>query len=128
MGEPFVERGGPHSVRRGSVNSTLIPARGAQRADSRSGEEAKAMYRALTESSVKCNSETPNPCADAEGTLDRARVLTAVGVAGFAVSLVGGALVVYEFVQSGPQRRKASARLVVDPAPGGGALKVTGRF
>ena len=86
------------------------------------------MYRAITESSTKCGSEAPGLCADAESKIDTALLLTAVGVAGFAVSALGGALVVYEFVQSDPQGRKANARLAIEPAPGGGALKVTGSF
>jgi hypothetical protein len=91
-------------------------------------EEAKAMFRDLTNGSGICENDTPGPCADAESKIDTALVLTAVGVAGAAVSAVGGALVVYEFVRSAPQERKASARLAIQPVPGGGALRVTGSF
>jgi hypothetical protein len=92
------------------------------------GAEANAMYRAQADSLTKCNSKTPDPCMAAEGRVDKARVLTAFGVAGVAVSAVGGALVVYELVRSAPQGRAANARVTIAVAPGEGALKVTGSF
>jgi hypothetical protein len=91
-------------------------------------EEAQRMYSDLTERSVKCRTDTSGVCADAEGTMDKAIALTAVGVAGAAVSVVGSVMVVYELGKLDPQARKANARLAVMPALNGGALKVIGRF
>jgi len=91
-------------------------------------EEAKVMYRALTESPVACRSGTPGPCKDAEDKIDTALAFTAIGVAGVAVSAVGGALLTYEFSRSAPQGRDVTARIAVEPMRGGGALKVTGCF
>jgi len=92
------------------------------------GDEAKEMYRALAGGHAKCTREEPGPCKDAEDKSDMARVLTAVGVAGFAASAVGGALIVYEFSRSDSEGRKVTAGLSVEPTPGGGALKITGGF
>ena len=90
--------------------------------------EAKEKYRALTHGSSVCEDATPGPCADAESKIDTALVLTAISVAGVAVSAVGGGLVVYEFVRTEPQASKVNAWLSIGPAPSGGIVRVTGHF
>jgi hypothetical protein len=92
------------------------------------GEEAKAMYRDLAGSAAQCAPGAPGPCKGAEEKIDTSRALTALGVGGFAVSALGGALLVYEFVQSDRQGGKPAARITVEPTRGGGLLTVTGGF
>jgi hypothetical protein len=92
------------------------------------GEEAKAMYRDLAGGPAKCTREAPGPCKDAEDEIDTSRALTALGVGAFAVSAVGGALLVYEFMRSGPQHRETTARIALEPTSGGGFLRVTVGF
>lgn len=97
-------------------------------AASATGNEAKEMYRALAEGPAKCTPAAPGPCKDAEDKTDTARMLMGVGVAGFAMSAVHGALIVYELLRPDSQGRKVAASLSVQPAHDGGALKVTGSF
>ncbi|HZF56431.1 MAG TPA: PEGA domain-containing protein [Polyangiaceae bacterium] len=90
--------------------------------------EANAMYRAVTETPAKCTPELPGPCKGAEDKIETALALTAVGVAGFAMSAVGGAVLIYELSRSDTQGRKATARLAFEPTHGGGVVRVTGDF
>lgn len=97
-------------------------------AASTSGEEGKAMYRALAGSSAVCEQSSSGPCKDAEDKIDASRTLTAVGAAGVAMSAVGVGLLVFEFLRSGPQEKDTSGRVTVEATRSGGALKVTGSF
>jgi hypothetical protein len=92
------------------------------------GEEAKAMYRELTNGSGLCERDNPGPCEEAEATIDKSRGLTAVGVAGIALSAIGGAMIVYEFVRPAPHGGAANGRVAIVPVSGGGALKVAVSF
>ena len=91
-------------------------------------EQAKAIAQPLGSSSTNCAVKANNPCLEVYDTMGQAVSLTAVGIVGIAVSTVGGALVVYELIQSAPKGRTATAHVTLMAAPGEGALRVTGSF
>jgi hypothetical protein len=91
-------------------------------------EQAKEMAQPLAPSGKSCEGDTNNPCLDVYDTMGKAVALTTVGVAGMAVSAVGGAMIIYEFVRASPKEKPLSARIVVRAAPGEGALKIVGSF
>jgi len=106
-----------------SVGGAVAGTAGFMAADA-AGEEAKAMYRDLTNGSSVCEREAPGPCEDAESRIDRAKGLTAVAVAGVALSAIGGALIVYELVRPSPQGGTGYGQVAIVPVSSGGALKV----
>jgi len=91
-------------------------------------ERGNTMYRDLSASPYVCEHGTSGPCANIESAIDEARILTAVGVVGIAVSTVGCGLIVYEFVRSTPQAGTANVRMDLVAGPSGGALKLIGSF
>jgi hypothetical protein len=92
-------------------------------------EEAKTMTRDLSESPGKCETGyKDDPCQGIYDKMDEAIMLTGVGIGGLAVSAVGASLIIYELVRSAPQGKPANAQVAFVPAPGGGALKITGSF
>lgn len=90
--------------------------------------EAKTKYRSLTNDGVRCETTTPDPCAEPEDAMDRAMGLTALGVTGIAVGLLGSGLIVYELVRPSTQVNAMNAQVAVTAAAGGGTLQLTGRF
>jgi hypothetical protein len=91
-------------------------------------EQAKEMIHPIDGSSPKCAGDVNNPCAEVYNKMNTAVVGTAVGVAGFTVSAIGGALIVYELIRSAPNGKPASTQVAVVGSPSGGALKITGSF
>jgi hypothetical protein len=92
-------------------------------------EEAKTMTRELSENPTTCYVSGPDdPCQKIYDKMDKAILLTGVGIGAVAVSAVGASLIIYELVRSAPQGKTANTQVAVVPAPGGGALKITGSF
>jgi hypothetical protein len=93
-----------------------------------SREEAKAQARALVEAPKECTGATSDPCVRLDEAIDRSGTLTAVGIAGLALSAAGGAMIVYELVRSAPQGETTNMQVSLKAAPHGGVLNVTGSF
>lgn len=92
-------------------------------------EDADLAFSELTSISPQvCTLVNGYACLYVDATREKATVLTAVGVAGFAAAAAGGALIAYELIRSTPQRKDVSMQARVVTAPGGGVLKVTGTF
>jgi hypothetical protein len=91
-------------------------------------DEAKELTRPLGPSGKSCEGETNNPCREVYDAMEKTVALTTVGVAGMAVSAVGGAMIIYELVRATPKEKPLSARIVVRGAPGGGALRIISSF
>lgn len=110
-----------------SVAGTAAGVGGFMAASAAQGE-AKMKYRSLTREGIPCDSTTPDPCAEPDGMMDRAMGFTALGVAGIAVSVIGSGLVVYELVRPSTRGDATNAHIAAVVGPGGGSLRLTGRF
>lgn len=102
------------------VGTAGLMAGGAARA------EAKAQIRELA--AKGCTGLTSDPCVGVDDVIDKGVALTAVGIAGFAVSAAGGALIVYELVGSAPQGEARNIQVSLTATSHGGVLNVIGSF
>lgn len=91
-------------------------------------QDAKALTEPGETGSNYCRGAANDPCVAVYNAMDKAINFTVVGIAGIAVSIVGGAFIGYEFVRSAPGKEAANARVTLMAAPGGGSLQIAGRF
>lgn len=78
--------------------------------------------------SAVCAGGATDPCRKIYDKMNSVVTLTAVGIAGLTLSALGGGLVVYELVRSGPNGTTPKAHVALKVVPGEGALKLEGSF
>jgi hypothetical protein len=75
-----------------------------------------------------CAGGENDPCRVIYDKMDKVVTLTVIGIAGLAISAVGGGVVVYELVHSAPNETTKKAQVAFKVAPGEGALTLSGTF
>jgi hypothetical protein len=75
-----------------------------------------------------CAGGENDPCRVIYDKMDKVVTLTVLGIAGLAISAVGGGVVVYELVHSAPNETTKKAQVAFKVAPGEGALTLSGTF
>ena len=88
--------------------------------------EAKATADSFD--STVCAGGGNDPCRVIYDKMDKVVTLTVIGIAGLAISAVGGGVVVYELVHSAPNETTKKAQVAFKVAPGEGALTLIGTF
>lgn len=108
-----------------SVAGAAVGAAGLMAAGAARGE-AKAIAEPIDP--WVCAGGANDPCGQIYEEMNDVVTFTAVGIAGFAASAVGGGIVVYELIRADPSRTTAKTHLTVKIAPGESALRLTGTF